>query len=93
MALCHLNNDGQTDRRHLFRQTSFDGEVEDAAQLAQQALEIGIDPLDAINRGFVKGLDNVGEAYGCGEMFLPDLVLAGEAMKGARVVLVPEVER
>ena len=52
----------------------IDGEVEEAAQLAQRALEIGIDPLDAINIGFVKGLDNVGEAYGCGEMFLPDLV-------------------
>jgi len=71
----------------------IDGEVEDAAQLAQQALEIGIDPLDAINNGFVKGLDNVGEAFGCGEMFLPDLVLAAEAMKRAIVVLEPEMER
>jgi corrinoid protein of di/trimethylamine methyltransferase len=71
----------------------IDGEVEDAAQLAQQALEIGIDPLDAINNGFVKGLDNVGEAFGCGEMFLPDLVLAAEAMKRAIVVFEPEMER
>jgi len=71
----------------------IDGEVEDAVQLAQRALEIGIDPLDAINNGFVKGLDNVGEAYGCGEMFLPDLVLAAEAMKRAIVVLEPEMER
>jgi corrinoid protein of di/trimethylamine methyltransferase len=71
----------------------IDGEVEEAAQLAQRALEIGIDPLDAINKGFVKGLDNVGEAYGCGEMFLPDLVLAAEAMKRAIVVLEPELER
>jgi corrinoid protein of di/trimethylamine methyltransferase len=71
----------------------IDGEVEDAAQLAQQALEIGIDPLDAINNGFVMGLDNVGEAFGCGEMFLPDLVLAAEAMKRAIVVFEPEMER
>jgi corrinoid protein of di/trimethylamine methyltransferase len=71
----------------------IDGEVEDAAQLAQRALEIGIDPLDAINNGFVKGMDNVGEAFGCGEMFLPDLVLAAEAMKRAIVVLEPEMER
>jgi methanogenic corrinoid protein MtbC1 len=71
----------------------IDGEVDDAIQLAQQALKIGIDPLDAINNGFVRGLDNVGEAFSCGEMFLPDLVLAAEAMKGAVAELEPELER
>ena len=57
-------------------QSVIDGEVEEASQLARQAIEAGIDPLDAINEGFVKGLDHVGEEFGCGEMFLPDLVLA-----------------
>jgi corrinoid protein of di/trimethylamine methyltransferase len=74
-------------------QSVIDGEVEDAEELAQQAIEKGIDPLDAINKGFVKGLDHVGEEFGCGEMFLPDLVLAAEAMKAAVAVLEPELER
>lgn len=51
-----------------------------------------MDPLDAINKGFVEGLEDVGEAFGCGEMFLPDLVLAAEAMKVAIAVLEPELE-
>lgn len=74
-------------------QSIIDGEVEDASRLARQAIEAGIDPLVAINEGFVKGLDHVGEAFGCGEMFLPDLVLAAEAMKAAVAVLEPELER
>jgi trimethylamine corrinoid protein len=71
----------------------IDGEVEDAAALAGEALRQGIEPLDAINLGFVKGLDQVGEEYGCGQMFLPDLVLAAEAMKAAVAVLEPALEK
>jgi len=74
-------------------QSIIDGEPEMAAQLAQQAIEQGIDPLDAINKGYVSGLDYVGEKFAQCEMFLPDLVLAGEAMKAAVSVLEPEMKR
>ena len=74
-------------------QSIIDGEVEDARRLAQEALERGIDPLEAINEGFVVGVNYVGDQYAAGEMFLPDLVLAGEAMKAAVEVLEPELAR
>ncbi len=74
-------------------QSVIDGEVEDAERLARQAIEQGVDPLDAINHGFVVGVNHVGEGYAAGEMFLPDLVLAGEAMKAAVAVLEPEMKR
>ena len=74
-------------------QSVIDGEVEDAERLARQAIEQGVDPLDAINRGFVIGVNHVGAEYAAGEMFLPDLVLAGEAMKAAVAVLEPEMQR
>jgi len=74
-------------------QSVIDGDPDLAAELAQKAIEQGIDPLDAINKGFVPGVDYVGEQYGKGEMFLPDLVLAGEAMKAAVAVLEPEIAR
>jgi corrinoid protein of di/trimethylamine methyltransferase len=75
------------------RQSIIDGDTDQAAALAQQALEQGLDPLDAINLGFVPGVNFVGEQFGCGEMFLPDLVLAGEAMKAAVAVLEPEMQK
>lgn len=74
-------------------QSVIDGEVDDARRLAQEAIERGIDPLEAINKGFVVGVNYVGEQFAAGEMFLPDLVLAGEAMKAAVEVLEPELAR
>lgn len=75
------------------RQSIIDGEPEQAEALARQALQQGIDPLDAINRGFVPGVNYVGEQFAAGEMFLPELVVAGEAMKAAVAVLEPEFAR
>jgi corrinoid protein of di/trimethylamine methyltransferase len=74
-------------------QSIVDGEPDEAAALARRAVAEGIDPLEAINRGFVIGVNKVGAAFGCGDAFLPDLVLAGEAMKAAVAVLDPELVR
>ncbi|MBT3390393.1 MAG: corrinoid protein [Chloroflexi bacterium] len=74
-------------------QSIIDGESEDAEDLAKQAIELGIDPLDAINKGFVVGVDHVGELFSTGEAFLPELVMAGEAMKTAVSVLEPEMSK
>ncbi len=69
------------------RQSILDGDTDLAAELAQRALAQDVDPLEAINRGFVPGVDEVGEKFASGEMFLPELVMAGEAMKAAVKVL------
>jgi corrinoid protein of di/trimethylamine methyltransferase len=74
-------------------QSIIDGDPEEAERLAKQAVQEGINPLEAINKGYVLGVNHVGEQFGCGEMFLPDLVLAGEAMKAAVGVLEPEMAR
>lgn len=74
-------------------QSITDGEAEKAAELAKQSIEQGIDPLDAINKGFVNGVNYVGDQFSCGNMYLPELVMAGEAMKAAVAVLEPELAR
>jgi len=74
-------------------QSITDGEAEKAAELAKQAIAQGIDPLDAINQGFVAGVNYVGDQFSCGNMFLPELVMAGEAMKAAVAVLEPELTK
>ncbi|GIK36311.1 MAG: dimethylamine corrinoid protein 3 [Chloroflexota bacterium] len=83
-------------KENLFRamaQSIIEGEAEEAERLARQAVEQGIEPVEAINEGYVAGLDEVGQQFGCGEMFLPDLVQAAEAMKAAVAVLEPEMAR
>jgi corrinoid protein of di/trimethylamine methyltransferase len=74
-------------------QSIIDGESEEAKNLALQAIELGIDPLEAINKGFVVGVDHVGNLFSCGDAFLPELVMAGEAMKAAVNILEPEMSR
>jgi len=74
-------------------QSITDGEAEKAAELAKQAITLGIDPLEAINQGFVAGVNYVGDQFSCGNMFLPELVMAGEAMKAAVAVLEPELTK
>jgi len=73
------------------RQSIIDGAPDTATELAQQALANGIDPLDAVNQGFAAGITFAGEQFGCGEMFLPDLLASAEAMKAAISVLEPEM--
>jgi corrinoid protein of di/trimethylamine methyltransferase len=77
----------------LMAQSIVDGEDEDAAALARRAIAMGIDPLDAINDGFIAGVERVGQAFSAGDAFLPELVMAGEAMKAAVAVLEPELAR
>ena len=74
-------------------QSVIDGEADEAERLALEAIELGIDPLDAINKGFVVGVDDVGNRFSRGDAFLPELVMAGEAMKTAVNVLEPEMAK
>ena len=74
-------------------QSIIDGDSDVSAELAQQAVAQGIDPLEAISQGFVVGVNHVGEAFAKGDAFLPELVMAGEAMKAAVAVLEPELAR
>jgi corrinoid protein of di/trimethylamine methyltransferase len=74
-------------------QSILDGDSDIAVALAKQAIDAGIDPLDAITKGFVLGVNQVGESFSCGQAFLPELVMAGEAMKAAVASLEPEMQK
>jgi len=74
-------------------QSIIDGDSDVSAALARQAIEAGIDPLEAITQGFVVGVNTVGDAFAKGDAFLPELVMAGEAMKAAVATLEPEMQK
>ncbi len=75
------------------KQTVLEGEPEEAAALAQQGLDAGLAPVDMLDQGFVKGIEEVGDLFGRGEFFLPELVQGAEAMKAAVAVLQPELDK
>ncbi|MCP4535702.1 MAG: cobalamin-binding protein [Chloroflexi bacterium] len=70
------------------------GIPEQAQKLAEQALESDIAPLTAIEEALNPSMKIVGEKYESGDYFIPDLVMAAEAMKAAMAVFEPAlVER
>ena len=74
-------------------QTVIDGELELAEELARKGLAAGLPPADILDKGFVKGIEEVGDLFGKGEFFLPELVQGAEAMKAAVAVLQPELDK
>lgn len=74
-------------------QSIIDGDADAAVALARESLIQNVDPLEAISKGFVTGVNTVGDAFGRGEAFLPELVMAGEAMKAAVGTLDPELKK
>jgi corrinoid protein of di/trimethylamine methyltransferase len=69
----------------------IDGLPEKASEIANEALRSGIEPIEAINQGFKPGMDVVGEGFAKGELFIPDLMMSGEALKAAIATLEPEL--
>jgi len=63
------------------------GDEAGAEALARQALEQKMDPLQVINEGYVVGIKQVGDMFECGELFLPELIQAAEAVKKATELL------
>ena len=71
----------------------IDGEKERAVALALEALRLEIPPLEAINKGYIVGIQKVGELFEKGDFFLPELVMGAEAMQAALAVLEPELQK
>jgi trimethylamine corrinoid protein len=54
-----------------------------ATDVATRALAAGVAPDDMLKNGFIPGIAKMGDLFERGEVFLPELVLAADAMTGA----------
>jgi corrinoid protein of di/trimethylamine methyltransferase len=68
------------------------GDAGACAQLAQKAHENGIDAVKAIQEGFSAGMQVVGESFEKGDIFLPEMMQAAEAMNAGVDILRPQME-
>ena len=69
----------------------YAGDEEKTLELAEAALGEGLDPETIINEGGVAGLDRLGKAFDEMEVFLTELMMGGEAMKGLIEKLEPHL--
>ena len=60
------------------------------AELTGEVIEARIDPLEAIENGYMVGLNKVGDLFQAGDYFIPELIKAGE-MVGEAVTKVEKL--
>ncbi len=70
-------------------QSVIDGDLPKAAELTKAALETRVPAGTILEEGLVPAMKVVGELFEKGEYYFPELLLAGEAMKGALKHLQP----
>lgn len=70
--------------------TNFDNDA--AAAASQEALDAGISPVDIIQEGFTAAMNEVGDQFEAGTLFLPHVIAASEAMTAGVDVLTPALE-
>ena len=62
-------------------------EPEKAKKVAKEIINAQIDPLKAIDEVLVPTMEQIGEKFDKMEIFLPELVVAAEAMQSATSIL------
>lgn len=67
------------------------GDMDGVPGLCKEAADAGIEPMAIITEGMAPGARAAGTKFSNGEYFLPQLVLAGEAMKAGLEVLLPMI--
>jgi 5-methyltetrahydrofolate--homocysteine methyltransferase len=58
-------------------------------ELVQQAIKEGCAPEDILNKGLVKGMEEVGRRFRENEYFVPDVLISAKAMKAGSELLKP----
>lgn len=75
------------------REAILDFDEEIAQEAATESLKAGVDPAELIEKGFTSAMNEVGEKFGAGELFLPHVIAAAEAMQAGIDILTPELEK
>jgi len=68
------------------------GDKEQCVELAKQAVAKKLDPAEVLEKGFGKGMQVLGDQFEKGEIFLPELLFAEDAMTAAIEILKPAIQ-
>jgi len=73
------------------KEAIIERDVDKAVELAKLSLEKGVNPIDAIEKGYGAGMRVVGELFEKGKIFLPHVLMSADAMTSAVEVLEPHI--
>lgn len=89
------NNDKTTSSpmdNNMLYQAILTGKLPDAEKATQAAIEAGCSPQEIINGQMIAAMSEIGQRFQDGKAFVPQLLMAARAMKGAMQVLAPLME-
>jgi len=66
------------------------GNKERSAQLVEESLS-RVDPLSIIQGGMMPAMEKIGDRFSCGEIYLPEMLMAAEAWNEAMKLLKPKM--
>jgi 5-methyltetrahydrofolate--homocysteine methyltransferase len=69
----------------------YSGEEDDVSRLVRAALDEGIAPPKILSDGLIVGMDQVGKAFKCGDMFVPEVLASARAMAAGMQILRPQL--
>ncbi len=72
-------------------QAILEGNAKKAKEITEAALAAGADPSELLSRYMIPAMDEVGKRFECQEYFVPELLIAGRAMKTALELLTPRL--
>jgi len=72
-------------------QAVVDGDREACVALAEEVIERGIEPFEAIEQGFTRGMTIVGDKFATLEYYLPDVMRCAAAVDAGMGVLQPYI--
>lgn len=73
------------------KKSVLEGDDEIAQELAQKALEQGIEPMIIVNQGIIPGIQEAGELWKQNEYFHTDIILCAEAFRLAMEIIEPKL--
>jgi 5-methyltetrahydrofolate--homocysteine methyltransferase len=76
-----------------FLEPLLNGETETVIKKTREALDAGTAAEDVLKAGLIPAMGEVGERFRSGEVYIPEVMLAARAMKGAMEVLKPILTR
>lgn len=67
------------------------GRLEPAVEATREALDGGVDPQSIVSDYMIKAMERIGERFERGQAFVPELLMAARAMKGALEIVKPHL--
>lgn len=73
------------------RQAILAGEEEDTSRLVSEGLDEGLEPRRIMEEAMMPAMEDIGERFSSGEAFIPELIVAAEAMQRGMEELKPRL--